>query len=279
MRFKRIYIEIINTCNLRCDFCIQNHRTPCVMRIDEFKHIIKEIQPYCEYVYLHVMGEPLSHPDLEAILTICAKAQIQVNITTNGTLLKKQEDILLRSKLRQVNISLHSFPQHYMSNYLDEVMETAEKLAGQAIHVNYRLWSLQDTKLTTETALILKKIQERYHIEITQDQQKRLQRIDLQNFLHLHFEEIFKWPSLEAPFISHTGRCLGMKTMCGILSNGDVVPCCLDSKGDVFLGNIFQQSFQGIVESKRVKKMVEGFQQHQLVEDLCQHCGYRTRFL
>lgn len=278
MRFKRIYIEITNTCNLTCDFCIQNQRAPRRMSVEEFEHIIKEVRPYSDYVYLHVLGEPLSHPDIAACLQILKAANMQVNVTTNGTLLKERREVLLEGGIRQLNVSLHSFPQHYQQTYIADAFQLCEEVASHKVHVNYRLWSLQDGKLTPETALILQQIEERYDCTLQEEQIRRLQRFDLAPYIHLHFEQIFTWPSLQQPFLNTLGKCLGMKQMCGILSDGSVVACCLDSKGDTCLGNIFEQSFSSILSSTRCEAMVKGFQNNQVVEELCQHCSYRLRF-
>lgn len=278
MKFKRIYIEITNTCNLSCQFCIQNQRVPRIMHVEEFRHVLNEIQPYTDYVYLHILGEPLSHPQIKEILQCCQERNIYVNLTTNGTLLKQQKEVLCTSGIRQVNISLHSFPEHEQRQYLQDVLTTGELIAASGTHVNYRLWSIQENgQLSEETMQLLHYVKEHYNVIVTEEP-KRMQRLELGDHLHLHFEDVFAWPSLEVNKISERGRCLGMKTMCGILSNGDVVPCCLDSKGDVCLGNIFKQPFLEIIQSERVKQMLEGFEKQRLVEPLCQHCGYRTRF-
>lgn len=279
MRFKRIYIEITNACNLTCSFCIQNHRAIKQMSVDEFTHVAKQIHGYTTYVYLHILGEPLVHPQLAAILQICNEYHLQVNLTTNGTLLLDKKDILLQaSSLRQVNISLHSFPQHEQQAYLQDVFTTGEVLSTKQIHVNYRLWSIHQGMLTEATKEVLHVLEERYQLTLDDEQIKRLTRITLKDYIYLHLEEIFEWPSLQQPYIGDKGTCLGMKHMCGILSNGDIVPCCLDSKGECALGNIFTDSFENVIQGKRADHMVRGFSQRSVKEALCQHCRYRLRF-
>ena len=59
MRFKRIYIEITNQCNLKCSFCIQNQRKSKYLSINDFSYILDELRPFTDYIYLHVLGEPL----------------------------------------------------------------------------------------------------------------------------------------------------------------------------------------------------------------------------
>ena len=280
MRFKRVYIEITNTCNLACSFCIQNQRQPRRMNIQEFTHVIQEVRSVTRHVYLHVLGEPLSHPDLPAFLQICKANDMEVILTTNGTLLKKQVDALCASQcIRQLNISLHSFPQHEQPRYLETIWECAEKLAACGIHVNYRLWSIQDEKLSKETQTLLTTVVKQYQKNLEDVMIKRMHRFDLADHIHLHFENIFTWPSLMNPFVLKTGSCLGMKSMCGVLVDGTLVPCCLDSKGDIALGNLFETPLEEILSSKRCLKMLEGFQKHQVEEALCQHCTYRLRFL
>ncbi|MCR0265579.1 radical SAM protein [[Clostridium] innocuum] len=277
MRLKRIYIEITNTCNLSCSFCIQNQRAPRRMNVQEFRHVIQEIRPFTKYVYLHVLGEPLSHPNLKEFLNICEEFDLYVNLTTNGTLLKQARDVLINSRLRQVNVSLHSFPEHEQPQYLEHVFAVCEELAQKGVHISYRLWSVQNGRLSKESAYLLQVLTRRYQIAHPQEFERRM-RMDLQEYLHLHLESVFTWPSLAHPYVSDTGRCLGMKQMCAILSDGTVVPCCLDSDGTAALGNIFTQPFSSILHGERAMRIQKGFDSHKVVEELCQHCSYRLRF-
>lgn len=277
MRFKRIYIEITNTCNLSCSFCIQNQRTPRRMSVEEVRHILQQIQPYTKFVYLHVLGEPLSHPQIREILAACEQYGMQVNITTNGTLLRKQREVLRQSRLRQLNVSLHSFPHHEQDDYLQDVFTVCEELAAQGVHISYRLWSLRDQQLTKESEVLLHQLLKHYQKPSLPQLQQRM-RMDLGDHLHLNLETIFTWPSLQHPFVSTKGRCLGLKQMCAILSDGTVVPCCLDSKGDIPLGNLFQEDFAAILQKERTTRMLTDLHNQHMREALCQHCSYRLRF-
>ncbi|HEY5525058.1 MAG TPA: radical SAM protein, partial [Clostridium sp.] len=126
-KYKKIYIEITNVCNLSCSFCPKTERKSKFLSVDEFKTVLKEIKPYTKYIYFHLMGEPLLNPNLEEFLRLAYEEDFKVNITTNGTLLRSVKDILLRSKaLRQINISLHSFEANNkevsFQEYFDEVL-------------------------------------------------------------------------------------------------------------------------------------------------------------
>lgn len=275
MRFKKIYIEITNTCNLSCSFCIQNKRIPRQLSLEEFSRILTQIKPYTSYVYLHVLGEPLSHPLLEEFLSLCEAKGMQVNMTTNGTLLHAKEGMLLSSRLRQINVSLHSFPDHRQKEYLTQAVSVCRQLAAKKTYVSYRLWCMKDGEVNEETRAMVKELENLYGITIPQVKKGTIR---LSDYTFLHFEEVFTWPALSHAIVGEKGTCLGMKQMCAILSDGSVVPCCLDSAGDMKLGNIFETSFQEIIEGERAKRILEGFSTHHVEEELCQKCSYRLRF-
>ena len=66
---KKAYIEITNRCNLHCTFCPGTKRAPRTMSPAEFDGVLEKLQGSISYVYLHVMGEPLSHPQLAELLS------------------------------------------------------------------------------------------------------------------------------------------------------------------------------------------------------------------
>ena len=109
-QFKKIYIEIINACNLKCNFCPASRRKPESMTLESFAGILDEIKPFTDYIYLHVKGEPFLHGKISEILDLCDEKKFKVNVTTNGTLIQKVQDkILMKPALRQVNFSIHSY--------------------------------------------------------------------------------------------------------------------------------------------------------------------------
>lgn len=276
MRFKKVYIEIQNTCNLNCSFCIKNTRPSKRMTYEEFSHIIHEIKPYTNYVYLHVMGEPLLHPCLKDFIKLCEQEGIYVNITTNGTLLKDCIDELKNTNIRQMNISLHSYQDHQQENYLNDIIKSVQLLPNS--YISYRLWSMNQGDLNEEDEFLLGQLTEAYQVEYRLQDVVPGSSIKLKDHVFINFEEVFEWPSLQQAKISNFGTCQGWTNMCAILSDGTVVPCCLDSKGDINLGNIFNESFVSILNTSKSSLIFNQMKQHHLNEELCQRCTYRLRF-
>jgi radical SAM protein with 4Fe4S-binding SPASM domain len=247
------------------------------MTKEEFKLVIEKIKPYTDYAYFHVQGEPLLHSNLEEFLKICEDNNIKVNLTTNGTLLKTHIDILKNSKsLRQINISLHS--ENDKESYYDEVFSNC-KLLPSNIYISYRIWNLNSLKPTKDMINIIKTLKKYYDIS-TETEEKILKdksiKIDINTFVDK--DNLFEWPDLNNE-IECSGKCYGLNTHIGILSDGTVVPCCLDSDGIINLGNIFNESLEDILNKKISTEIVEGFKNNKAVHPLCKKCNFRERFI
>lgn len=274
-RFKKVYVEITNHCNLRCSFCSKTKRKLNEMTLYDFEKVLQRIKDYTDYIYLHVLGEPLLHSDFDNILSLCDEYLIKVNITTNGTLLKKRLDVLKKHFcVRQVNISLHCEGKN--DKYFDEVFESCDELCGK-VYINYRLWTLNDGVLDEESTDIVENIVKHYELSTDiVEKIKKEKQIKICTNIFVDKNNLFVWPSMDK-IVDNCGFCYALSTHVAILVNGDVVPCCLDSEGDIVLGNIFEKDLKEILNSERATKMLEGFRSNQKIEELCKHCHFLQR--
>ncbi|MBS5883312.1 MAG: SPASM domain-containing protein [Clostridium sp.] len=286
-RFKKIYIETTNICNLSCNFCPKTSRKLGFMGIESFNEIINKIKGYTNHIYLHLMGEPFLNKNLETFLKIAKEADLKVNITTNGTLINRVKDVIIDSKaVRQINISLHSFEANdndiefnkYINNILDFINESTEK--SETICA-LRLWNIDTEELKANNNLnsqIINLIQDKLNLEINLiEELKEKKRLKLKDKVYLNMAEKFSWPDANLSLISEDVFCHGLRDQIGILLDGTVVPCCLDSEGKIPLGNIFEQSLEEIITSERARNIYDGFSRRRAVEDLCKRCGYAKR--
>lgn len=269
-KFKKIYVEITNMCNLNCPFCSKDNLKKKQMSLDEFEMVLQKIDKYTDYLYLHIKGEPLLHKEFKDILKLCKKYNKQVNITTNGTLLKQRlDDIIASNVVRQVNISLQSLVS---LNYLNDVVESVKELSSNGIEIVYRIWL--DTPLKTK---ILTTLEQEYNITNLEDELKQKRNLTLIRHVYLNSDDEFTWPSLDNAFVGIKGTCYGTRTHIGILASGEVVPCCLDSKGILTFGNIFVTSLEEILNNPQFVRMQEGFRNNKIIKELCQKCDFRTK--
>ncbi len=284
-RFSRIYIEITNVCNLSCSFCIGNVRTPRLMSIDEFSNVIQQTKPYTNHIYLHVLGEPLLHPQLDELLTVAHNYGMIVNITTNGTLLSKTQKILLNAPaLRKVSVSLHSIEPgsaYCLEEYLRDVVLFVTAATGKGILCELRMWNLGANGIDNEP--IFTHLCRLLELD-NATQEAVLSKIcesdntTLAPRLFLGKAARFTWPSMSEKPTDQPIFCHGLRSQMAVLTDGTVVPCCLDSRGDIALGNIFKVPLAQILSGERAQALYKGFSERQPSEDLCRRCGYATRF-
>ena len=275
---KKAYIEITNRCNLRCSFCPGTKRAPRTMTPAEFDLVLERLTGQVKYVYLHVMGEPLSHPQLAELLALAAARERKVCITTNGTLLARQTKTLLAARtLHKVSVSLHSFEgndgaQEREQQYLEEVWSFAARAAAQGVIVAQRLWN--EGGAETRNGVIEAFLHEKCPGEWPEP---RGGSFRLRDNLYLERAKKFDWPDLNAQERG-TQFCYGLRDQLGVLADGTAVPCCLDHEGDIALGNLFTQPLSEILQSERACALREGFSRRCPSEELCRRCGFAARF-
>jgi len=278
MRFTKIYIEITNICNLNCSFCSKDKIKKHEMTLDEFEIILKKIKGYTKTIYLHVKGEPLLHTHLKEMLLLTQKYEFNVRITTNGTLLKEKYNIIKNfNNIKQINISLHS--ENNKDNYFSDIFKTCDLLSNN-IPIIYRIWTLNNLKLNKLSTIIVDKIISYYNLDNSlKNKILKEKNIKIKNNIYLDKANLFTWPNESSNNKSIIGSCLGTKTHIGILSNGTVIPCCLDSSGLIKLGNIYKDDINKILSSKKFKEINDGFKNNKIVNKICQRCNFKDKNL
>ena len=274
--YNKVYVEITNVCNMNCSFCHGHSRAKRQMSEDEFSLILDRLKGQTEYIYYHLMGEPLVHSLLPHFIKMAGERGYKSIITTNGTLLSKRKGELLASGLHKVNVSLHSFENgsdEDFVRYINDIADFAKSAAEVGVIVVFRLWNEGYDNGRNELSLSLLKQ------NIEGDWAKNTRGIRIREKIFAEFGERFEWPDSGAEIKGDRFYCYGLKDQFGILVDGTVVPCCLDSDGVINLGNIFEGEIDEILNSKRAVDIVEGFKCKKASEDLCKRCGYAQRFI
>lgn len=277
--YRKVYVEITNICNMNCSFCHGHKRPPRRMSREEFAFILDKLTEQTRYIYYHLMGEPLTHPQLPEFIRMAGERGYKSIITSNGTLLPSRGGQLLSAGVHKVNISLHSFEDaddtdnNAHTRYVCELAEFAKKAAALGTIVTLRLWNRGFDGGRNEITLNLL----RQHIPGGWVENTRGTKI--RDKIYLEYGERFEWPDCNAEIKGTRFFCYGLKDHFGILADGTVVPCCLDSDGIINLGNIFNEDIDSILQSRRAQAITAGFRNGTASEDLCQRCGYAQRFV
>ena len=275
-RFNKIYLEISNVCNLSCAFCPGTRRQKHIMTVAEFSTLMPKLRPYTDFLYFHLMGEPLLHPHLAEFLEIAGGWGFKVILTTNGTLLQKQQKTLLSSPaLHKVNISLHAFEANDLDvsfeDYLSGCFRFGKAAEGNKL-VIYRLWNNGGANELNQKILdTMKAFFPAPWLPNCQGQR-------IGHRIFLEYGDKFDWPDLTAPEGGTKVFCYGLRDQLGVLCDGTAVPCCLDHEGDLALGNLFGEDMDTILENPRAQAIYNGFTKKNAAEELCRKCGYARRF-
>lgn len=118
------YLELTNRCNQSCQWCTSSamKRAKGIMPLDRAKTLLEDIASYRNrnpllsfnaeiknQIFLHVMGEPLLHPQFFEILRFGHDLGLDFCLVTNAALLDKQRTKkLLDSGLKAVTLSLNA---------------------------------------------------------------------------------------------------------------------------------------------------------------------------
>ena len=267
---KRVYLEITNSCNLDCPFCT-NPKGKTFLTLEEIEDYIQQIKKHCDFIYLHILGEPLLHPNFKEILNLLDKYSMKLQLVTNGTLLNKYPNILEHSCIRKLSISLHSINN---ININDIYFETINKLIDNHSNTNIELRFYDKDNLSRQLNDYLNYLKQRYKFETT----AKNNSYKINNNTYIYFEDFFKWPDINDKELSNIGTCHGAIDMIAINSNSDVTICCLDPKAYNKIGNLKINTLDEVLNSDKYQNYINEFKNKIISSEICKKCTYRLRF-
>ncbi len=290
MRFKKIYIELTDFCALKCSFCPSAFKSGDgdagfgrrgVMSLNLFNKICQEAKNLAETISLHVLGDPLSLNNLADYVAIASENGLKIDLVTTGMFLKNHDfKTLINPPFHQISFSLSAFLNERNRNAHNPLMQILDFCAfniscDSPIFINLRI---QDSDLSGNGASeLIAKIADFFKSDLSEISSGRSHKMRLAKKTFLNIKPTFKWPSGNGNFansVATAKTCYALKDHFAILSNGVVVPCCLDYLGAINLGDANEQSLNETLTSKRAVKIRAGFAKNIAVEAFCAHCGF-----
>lgn len=271
MKFRKIYIELSDICGLKCSFCPSYKNIRGVMSLELFERCLYEASKHTKLITYHILGDPLYISNLNDYLTLTKKYNLYVELTTSGVYLK-DFSMLLNPPIRQVNISLDAIldlnSDVLIDKYLKRVFQFCnfKQDISSNTFINLRI---QNIKRNID---LINMINKEFRVNINSN------ITNIGNKIRVIIKNRFKWVDSDMIDTIESGFCYALTSHIGILSNGNVVPCCIDVSGKVILGNIKSNTIKNIMQTNRAKNMKEGFINNCLIEDICKVCDYRKRF-
>jgi len=245
---ERVDIETTSICNTSCYFCPHSKmkREKKHMSDAIFNKSLEEIKKHnVKNVSVSFMGEPLIDPKFfERVKKIKDSYECTTFISTNALQLTKEKSLrMIESKLDTIIISLDGVDQDSFSKIregsfektvrnIEELISLKEKMKSETPYITLRIMVSSENKKDT------KRFIERWEGKVNE----------------IAFGKVHTWceggikKSLNSP-------CLFLWSTLLILSNGDVVPCCMDYEGKLKLGNIMENSLEEIWNGEKIKML------------------------
>ena len=285
--FEKIYIEISDYCALSCGFCPSGLRQTKrgEMDLGLFKSICEQIQGKAKRVCLHILGDPLGVGDFAAYVRILAHYGLKVDLVSTGLFLKERDfELLLQNPFVQVSFSLSAFLANanvLKMAHLHRILDFcgAHIQRNAPIFINLRFHQNDIMQESEKFKVMLETIRAYFGLPSCDLRQGR---IKLAPKIFLNPMPSFEWEQsmLEQRTYKSESKdskplCYGAHKQFGILSNGELVPCCIDYNGRASFGNVRTQSMEGILDSVRFLQFAQNLKDGIAPCELCEKCGYK----
>ncbi len=297
----KVYIELSDICGLKCSFCPQSQRTDSrgVMSLEDFRHICESLSTpkrLTNLVCLHILGDPLAVKNLDEYLKILDGFDLRADLVSNAKFLHTKHFALLSQKpIHQVAFSLSAFVDSKASfhkNHLERVLAFCKfcKEHKSEIFIQLRLHQkhlqghlLKSKEKNPTTQEILEQISTAFDKDIKDILhlvESKESRARLAYKIFLVKTRDFEWGGRDSLIESVQDTktinlyCYGVHKQLGILSNGVVVPCCIDAFGEIVLGNIKQDVLGDILQRPLAQEIAQNFKIGKAIMPKCQRCDY-----
>lgn len=286
-----ISVEPTTSCNLRCPECpsgLRSFTRPTgMLQLDFFKKTVDELHQELIYLYFYFQGEPYLNPDFLNMVQYASKEKKIYTVTSTNAHYLNDENArkTVESGLDRIIISIDGTTQETYENYrvggnLEKVIEGTRNL----VYWRNRLKS--PTPYIIFQFLVVKpnqhQIDEVYALAkkllVDEVKLKTAQIYDYKNGSELiptidKYARYAKEPNGKYTIKNELeNSCWKLWHSSVITWDGAVVPCCFDKDAKYQMGNLQQQSFKTIWQSKPYVTFRTKILQSRKEIDICTNC-------
>jgi MoaA/NifB/PqqE/SkfB family radical SAM enzyme len=264
---RRLHLEVTNRCNSLCETCIRttDPDPDRDLSVPEIAAIAEQL-PNLETVALQVNGDPLLHPELDAIIRLLTDRGVRVELNTNAiTLHERRARTLIESGLSQLNISIDGAEASTYTllrgvNALNKVLEHAQgfvRARGERDKPELWAWMVASRNNIAELPAVVQKVAEigfdgfylqrlvfygkglarnvdSLHGRLTDEDRDHIRKAESlarKRGLQVAASGGYGMEEmLDRPANPETARgCRRPKESAVVMANGDVVPCCIST--------------------------------------------------
>lgn len=287
-------VETTTRCNLNCPLC-STHRLKrgyTETRLELVDRILVD-NPQMSYICLHLMGEPLLSNSIFSIIGYLTSRDIYTYFSTNGMLLDKNVPAIIASGLKKISVSLDGINQEDLALYrinadLGKILKGIRRLREErkAQNLNHPLIQIQTIMFGYNEVKEVRVVDFLKSLGVDRVKLKKpgFDTFGMRNGGGERFTRTAKDPGSKysrdrESYIKYRERSICRLLFQGFaLSDGSVIPCCIDYDGQNPFGNLNNQSWREIWGSEKRRKVLTNYFLREL--EICKKCslgyGYST---
>ncbi|MDY0217489.1 MAG: radical SAM/SPASM domain-containing protein, partial [Bacteroidales bacterium] len=275
-------IEPSAVCQLSCPECIcgqgKLHRNCSFIDVSAFQKIIDQIKRKSSIVNLFFQGEPFLHPQIIELIKIAKKAGLITVISSNAQMIdKKMAGDIVQSGLDVLIISVDGASQETYEKYrktgdFHKLKAAMSALNDSKIQLNSKISLIAQCLVTKDTEQEIEKVRN--------DSRKNGFTLILKSLQVYHTEnrdellpnsEKYNRYSLKK---TQTKTCIRLWTHMLILTDGRVVPCCMDKNAEYAIDSAFVSTIQEMIQSNNRKSFISKVLKEKNNIELCKNCPF-----
>lgn len=278
------WIEITETCNLRCIHCYEGNQhigRADVLALEDWINVIDQLEKLKTKRLIIIGGEPCCNSMVSDVVSYSAKKDMDVTLFTNGTLIDERlfhEIIAKRIKVKMSiygpNSTVHDSVTRTPGSF-ERLTRSVKRLVEAGISVSAAVIIMKENEqFADETISFCKSIGikcSRYDVirEVFGGTQSAHIPTDKRVLEKVYFTK----PNYKAnrkQFINNLNKNSCLYGKLAIKENGDVIPCVFER--DYVYGNVKENPIKDIIQSDSTKRM--WYWDFSKVDE-CAECEYR----
>ncbi len=259
-------IETALACDLKCPECaigggMISSRAKGYMKFEEFKVAFDKIKSNCDYLYLHLWGEPLLNKEIFEMIKYASQFT-RTNISTNAQSLNKEKiEKLISSGVSEIIVSIDGYTQKVYEKYrvggsVDKALEALKILAdtnmlyGNRVQITpqFIVFDHNEHEVQSFKTFCLQ-------IGLRPSFKAPYIRNDNSKFSFSSNQDFLRKQYADEPSLKNAMRdCVNPKEVFTINLDGSVIICCHDYDKSTNFGNIFENDLNEIWNSPAYRK-------------------------
>jgi len=259
IKAKRIEIELVSDCNLRCTYCPRHYVNDLkgYMDINLFKKIVDEAREFNPILVLHRRGESMLHPNFNEMLNYLKGDFSEVQMATNATYLNEDKFESIVNNLTFLSFSLDT-EKSFNNTRIPANYDVVKKKILKFLDYN-------QGRITTQVSMV-NVGQPKEEIEEFKEYWKN--KVDRVRIYEAH--------SLDGKFGSLKNKrerkpCIMPSYQMTIYDNGIVARCNHDWDTDG-MGDVNKNSILEIFNNEKYKNLRKQHKTLNITDKVCKHC-------